>query len=29
MSDLRVTPEALAPAQSPLPVGSYFDPALY
>ena len=29
MSDLRVTPEALAPAQSPLPVGSYFDPELY
>jgi choline monooxygenase len=22
-------PEALAPAQSPLPVGSYFDPGLY
>jgi phenylpropionate dioxygenase-like ring-hydroxylating dioxygenase large terminal subunit len=29
MSDLRVTREALAPAQSQLPVGSYFDPALF
>jgi phenylpropionate dioxygenase-like ring-hydroxylating dioxygenase large terminal subunit len=29
MSDLRVTREVLAPAQSPLPVASYFDPALY
>ncbi|HEY2561585.1 MAG TPA: aromatic ring-hydroxylating dioxygenase subunit alpha [Caldimonas sp.] len=29
MSDLRITPAVLAPAQSPLPVSSYFDPALY
>jgi Phenylpropionate dioxygenase and related ring-hydroxylating dioxygenases, large terminal subunit len=29
MSDLRVTPEVLAPARAPLSVSSYFDPALY
>jgi choline monooxygenase len=29
MSDLRVPARALAPAQSQLPVGSYFDPALF
>ena len=29
MSDLRVTREALAPTHSPLPVSSYFDPALH
>jgi len=29
MSDLRVTREALAPAESQLPVGSYFDPLLF
>ena len=29
MSDLRVTREALAPAQSQLSVASYFDPALF
>ncbi|MBV9889954.1 MAG: aromatic ring-hydroxylating dioxygenase subunit alpha, partial [Rhizobacter sp.] len=29
MSDLRVTREVLAPAQSPLTVSSYFDPAVY
>ena len=29
MSDLRVTREVLAPAQSPLPVSSYFDRALF
>ena len=29
MSDLRVPARALAPAQSQLPVGSYFDPSLF
>ena len=29
MSDLRVPARALAPAQSQLPVGSYFDPVLF
>ena len=29
MSDLRVTREVLAPAQSPLPVSSYFDRAIF
>ncbi|MGZ8260790.1 MAG: aromatic ring-hydroxylating dioxygenase subunit alpha, partial [Caldimonas sp.] len=29
MSDLRVTPEVLAPAASTLPVFSYFDPKVY
>ena len=29
MSDLRVPARALTPALSPLPVGSYFDPALF